>query len=132
MCVGLDGGSARSELKALRKPLAMQRGWRKKVPQNRKRGGGGGGILGSLIGAGVPDEHAHVYSEALRRSGTLITVKVEDNMADRTLAILDKHQPLDLIELGADYRKTGWDKFDPEDESHAAAQAEPSRFRRAG
>jgi hypothetical protein len=107
-------------------------GWLASAALGAVAGGATGGLVGSLIGAGVPDEHAHVYSEALRRGGSLVTVKAEDNMAERTHAILDKHQPLDPIELGADYRKTGWDRFDPEDESHAAAQAEASRFRRAG
>lgn len=107
-------------------------GWLASTALGAVAGGATGGILGSLIGAGVPDEHAHVYSEALRRGGSLLSVKVEDNMVERTHAILDKHQPLDPIELGADYRKTGWDRFDPEDDAHLAAEAEAKRFRRAG
>ena len=106
-------------------------GWLASTALGAAAGGAAGGILGSLIGAGVPDEHAHVYSEALRRGGTLLTVKVEDNMVERTHAILDRHQPLDPIELGADYRRTGWDKFDPENDTHATAEAEASRLRRA-
>ena len=106
-------------------------GWLATTALGAVAGGATGGIVGSLIGAGVPDEHAHVYSEALRRGGSLLTVKVEDNMVERTHAILDRHQPLDPIELGADYRKTGWDKFDPENDTHATAEAEASRLRRA-
>ena len=106
-------------------------GWLASTALGAAAGGATGGIVGSLIGAGVPDEHAHVYSEALRRGGSLVTVKVEDNMVERTHAILDKHQPLDPIALGADYRKTGWDRFDPENDTHAAAEAEAKRFRRA-
>ncbi len=106
-------------------------GWLASTALGAAAGGATGGIVGSLISAGVPDEHAHVYSEALRRGGSLLTVKVEDNMVERTHAILDKHQPLDPIELGADYRKTGWDRFDPENDTHATAEAEAKRFRRA-
>ena len=106
-------------------------GWLASAAVGAVAGGATGGIVGSLIGAGVPDEHAHVYSEALRRGGSLLSVKVEDNEVERAHAILDKHEPLDPIELGADYRRTGWDKFDPEDDAYAATEAEASRLRRA-
>jgi hypothetical protein len=106
-------------------------GWLVSTALGAAAGGAAGGILGSLVDAGVPDEHAHVYSEALRRGGSLLSVKAEDNEAERVHAILDKHQPLDPIGLGAEYRKSGWDRFDPEDDAHVAAEAEAKRFRRA-
>ena len=106
-------------------------GWLATAALGAATGGAVGGIVGSLIDAGVPDEDAHVYSEALRRGGSLLTVKVEDNMVDKAHAILDSHQPLDPIDLGAGYRKTGWDRFDPENDTHAAAEAEANRLRRA-
>ena len=67
------------------------------------------------------------YSEAIRRGGTLVSVKVDDAQAGRVAAILDSHQPLDPDRLGADYRKTGWEKFDP-----AAAPYDISKIEREG
>ena len=36
-----------------------------------------GGVF-ALVDAGIPEEDAHVYSEAVRRGGTLVTVQAED------------------------------------------------------
>jgi hypothetical protein len=105
-------------------------GWLASTAAGAVAGGAAGGIVGSLIGSGVPDEHAHVYSEALRRGGTLLSVKAEDNEAERAHVILDRHEPLDPIVLGAEYRKTGWEKFDPDADVHGNEQPEPSRYRR--
>jgi hypothetical protein len=106
-------------------------GWLATTAAGAVAGGAAGGIVGSLIGAGVPDEHAQVYSEALRRGGTLLSVRAEDNEVERAHAILDRLEPLDPVELGVEYRRTGWDKFDPDEEMHASDQSEISRFRRA-
>lgn len=106
-------------------------GWLASAAAGAVAGGAAGGIVGSLIGSGVPEEHAQVYSEALRRGGTLLSVNAQDNEVDRAHAILDKHQPLDPVELGAEYRRTGWDRFDPDADMRASDQSEISRFRRA-
>ncbi len=105
-------------------------GWLASTALGAAAGGAAGGIVGSLVGAGVPDEHAHVYSEALRRGGSLLSVKAEDNQAEKVHAILDKHQPLDPIGLGAEYRKSGWDKFDPDADTYGSDQSDANRFRR--
>jgi hypothetical protein len=105
-------------------------GWLASTALGAVAGGATGGIVGSLIGNGVPDEHAHVYSEALRRGGTLLSVKAEDNEVERAHAILDKYEPMDPVELGAEYRRTGWDKFDPDADVYGSDQSEQSRFRR--
>ncbi len=106
-------------------------GWLVSTALGAVAGGATGGIVGSLVSAGEPDDHAHVYSEALRRGGSLLSVKAEDHQATEVRAILDGHQPLDPIELGADYRRAGWDKFNPDADTFASDHAEADRIRRS-
>jgi uncharacterized membrane protein len=105
-------------------------GWLASTALGAVAGGATGGIVGSLIGAGVPDEHAQVYSEALRRGGSLLSVKAEDNQVEQVHDILDRLQPLDPVGLGAEYRRTGWDKFDPDADTYVSDQSDTDRFRR--
>lgn len=97
-------------------------GWLASTALGVAAGSATGGIVGSLIESGVPEDHAHVYSEAVRRGGTLISVKTEDHDVAKVQAILGNYIPLDPVEQSAAYRETGWDKFDP-----AAAPYESTR-----
>ena len=51
-------------------------------------GGAIGGLVTALVEAGVPEEDAHVYSEGVRRGGTLLTVRVDDEEASRVESAL--------------------------------------------
>lgn len=71
-----------------------------------------GGVIGSLTGAGVSEENAHVYAEGVRRGGTLVTARVEE---DRVLAveqIMRRHRSVDPNTRGEAYRAAGWNAFD--------------------
>lgn len=89
-----------------------------------------GGIVGALIDAGVPEDQAHIYSEAVRRGGTLISVKADDSKAMIVHAILERHKPMDPIREGAEYRKTGWSEFDPDAPPFVPEGIEVERIRR--
>ncbi len=106
-------------------------GWLVSTAVGAVAGGATGGIVGSLVSSGLDDEHAHVYSEAVRRGGTLLSVRANDGQVDQVHAILDDHRPLDPTELGAEYRKSGWSKFETAEESMADKQDEIDRARRA-
>ena len=54
-------------------------------------GAAGGGIVGALLEAGDSADHANVYSESVRRGGTLVTARVDDGDAAR---IQDISRPL--------------------------------------
>ncbi len=41
-----------------------------------------GGLIGGLTRAGVPEDEANVYAEAVRRGGALVTVRAEDSRAE--------------------------------------------------
>ena len=75
-------------------------------------GAASGGLLGSLVGAGVSETDAHVYAEGVRRGGTLVTVRAEDNQIAMIESVLDKHGPVDTHTRGEEYRAEGWNRFD--------------------
>jgi hypothetical protein len=73
---------------------------------------GAGGIVGALTHAGVSQEEADVYAEGVRRGGTLVSAKIEDDklaVADAALANIP------FVDVGARrdmYRRSGWTHFD--------------------
>jgi len=105
-------------------------GWLAALAVGAVAGAATGGLVGALIGAGIPDDHAHVYSESVRRGGTLVSVRVDDGDASRIQAILDRYKPIDPVQRGADYRKDGWTTFDPKAPAYKPSQSEIERMRR--
>ena len=76
-------------------------------------GGATGGIIGALTDSGLSENDAHVYAEAVRRGGTLITVRVPEEKVVETDAILDRFQRVDVGERRRDYTEGGWNSFEP-------------------
>ena len=83
-------------------------------------GAAAGGLVGALVGAGVPEEDANVYSEGVRRGGTLVTVNAADDLAENVYAVMNQHGAVDIKERGTNYREGGWDRFDPASAPYAA------------
>jgi hypothetical protein len=77
-------------------------------------GGAIGGLVAALVDAGVPEEEAHVYSEGVRRGGTLLTVRADDVRASEVEAALGRYRPTDIRVRGQEYRSGGWTRFDPD------------------
>jgi len=103
--------------------------------------GGGAGLLaglgllaipglGPVVAAGVSEKDAHVYSESVRRGGTLVSVRTKDEEAARVQAILDRFKPIDPALRGAEYRKEGWKAFDPKAVPYRPSETEIERMRR--
>ena len=88
-----------------------------------------GGIVGALVDAGIPEEDAHVYSEAVRRGGTLVTVQAEDAEANSVQSILERHRPIDPRVRREEYVKTGWKGYDPAAKPYDLSEAERERIR---
>lgn len=105
-------------------------GWLASAAAGALAGGAAGGMVGALVDAGVPEEEAHVYSEAVRRGRTLLSVKTSNASADRIRSIVDRSEPLDLDSLGSDYRNTGWKGFDPDAPPYELTESEIERSRR--
>lgn len=77
-------------------------------------GGAIGGLVSALVEAGVPEEEAHVYSEGVRRGGTLLTVRVDDHRAAEVASALGRYRPTDIDARSREYRSGGWTRFDPD------------------
>lgn len=105
-------------------------GWFASTAALAGAGAAAGGIVGALVDSGVPEEHAHVYSESVRRGGTLVAVRVADQDAARTQEILDRYKPIDPALRGAEYRKEGWTTFDPKAPPYEPSDTELERIRR--
>lgn len=67
-----------------------------------------GGLIGALTDIGVPAEEASYYNEGVRRGGTLLAVKAEDNLANSVAQILDDNGAVDIDQRGATYRQEGF------------------------
>ncbi len=104
-------------------------GWLASTALGLAAGSATGGIVGALVGSGTPEEHAHVYSEAVRRGGTLLTVRSR-MPGDKIEAILNGYKPIDPAARGEEYRKAGWTQFDPDAPAYRPDQAEIERMRR--
>jgi hypothetical protein len=73
----------------------------------------GGGVLGALIDYGIAEEEAPVYAENLRRGGTLVSVRVDENRIDEAELIMQRFSPVDIAARGEAYRNEGWTGYDP-------------------
>ncbi len=96
-------------------------------------GAAGGGLLGSLVHAGVPEEHAHTYTEGVRRGGTLVTVRAEEGQASTIETVLNGRTAtaVDVTTRRADYETGGWKKFEETEPHYTPEQVEAERLRRA-
>ena len=70
-------------------------------------GGVAGGIIGSLTGAGIDENDAHVYAEGVRRGGTLVIARVDDNEAETAKAILVRSGAIDTNMRRSEYAADG-------------------------
>jgi hypothetical protein len=105
-------------------------GWLAATAAGLAAGATAGGLVGALVGAGESEEHANVYSESVRRGGTLVTARVADQDASRIQTILDGYKPIDPVARGADYRREGWKAFDPKAPAYRPSDSEVERIRR--
>ena len=89
-------------------------------------GGEGGGFLSRLTNWNVPERDAHVYAEGVRRGGTLLKLRVDEDDVDRAVAVLERGNVVDVDRRETDYRSSGWTGYDeaatPYDETSAAEE----------
>ncbi|MFM9940785.1 MAG: hypothetical protein ACKVP7_14975 [Hyphomicrobiaceae bacterium] len=105
-------------------------GWLAATALGTVAGSATGGVVGALIGAGTSEDHAHVYSEAVRRGGTLVTVRhAEPN--GRIEGILNASNPIDPAARRNEYGQGGWKEFDPKAPAYQPDQSEIERMRRS-
>lgn len=95
-------------------------------------GAAAGGILGALTDYGVSEEDAHVYSEGVRRGGTLVSVQAAEDRVAMARDILNRHDPVDIPARRRSYTEEGWTTYDPAAPGYTRDQvrAERDRYRR--
>lgn len=72
-----------------------------------------GGAVGALTNLGVPEDEAGHYAEGVRRGGVLVTVEADDEEdAERAVDVMRAHGAVDIDERAAEWRTTGWTRFD--------------------
>ncbi len=91
-------------------------GWLASTVVGAGIGAAGGAATGTIVGAlkeaGHSDDEAHVYSEGVRRGGTLLSARVDDALAIDAEAVLDRNRSVDAKTRGTAYRQPGWSQFD--------------------
>ena len=55
-------------------------------------GAASGGVVGALVASGVPESEAQVYCEAVRRGGTMVSMRTPEADESRVLRIMDQHR----------------------------------------
>jgi hypothetical protein len=94
-------------------------------------GGAAGGMIGALTEAGVSEADANVYAEGVRRGGSLVTARVDDNLAAEAQDILASSH-VDVAARRSDYEAEGWTRFDPDADDIAGDEVDPIRPRPPG
>lgn len=87
-------------------------GWLVSTLAGAAAGAATGGAIGALSQAGISDEDAPVYAEAIRRGGAAVSARVADTDASRLQALMDQ-SAVRVADRAAAYRKSGWTTFDP-------------------
>lgn len=87
-------------------------GWLASTAAGAAAGGAAGGIVGALMREGEDEEAANYYAETVRRGGTVVSVKTDDEQAPAAEAIMDGATPIDRSTRLTNYRSEGWSRFD--------------------
>jgi hypothetical protein len=70
-----------------------------------------GGMLGALVGAGIPDQTAAYLMEGVRRGGTLLMAEVPDSGTLTAITILDRNGAVDLPSRVTSWLDRGWQPY---------------------
>lgn len=105
-------------------------GWLASTAVGAIAGAATGGLIGALVGTGLSEEDAHVYAEAVRRGGTMVTVRTDDGRDPIVRDIMDRYEPVNPVTRRTEYAADGWTKFDPSAKPYSLSDAEIERIRR--
>ncbi|CAO3351014.1 YsnF/AvaK domain-containing protein [Azospirillum melinis] len=90
---------------------------------------GSGGMLTRLAGWGIPNQDAQVYAEGVRRGGSLLKLRLEEEDVDRAMDVLERGNVVDVEERGSAYRDSGWTGYDETADYYDEQSAEEERVR---
>ena len=69
-------------------------------------------FFGSIFGSDINDDELDIYSEAVRRGSAVVVVDTDDKMTERAAEVLNQHIAVDVDRRAAQYRASGYNKFD--------------------
>lgn len=95
-------------------------------------GAASGGIIGALVGAGIPEDEAHIYAEGVRRGGALVTVSSDTVDAGTVQSVMQRNGAADVRARGEEWRRDGWNRFDPDSKPHHNHYDESSKVGTTG
>ena len=101
-------------------------GWLASTAAVAVAGGAAGGLIGALAQSGIGEDDAHAYAEGVRRGGTLVMARVPDADRARVEAIMDR-AAVDIGHRAETWRKSGWDRFDPDAPPYTADEIRRER-----
>ena len=111
-------------------------GWLAATAVGAGIGAVGGAATGSLVGAlknsGHTEEEVNVYSEGVRRGGSLVSAKVPDGQVAEAEAVLDRNKSVDASTRGAAYRQSGWTGFDADAPAYTTSEVDQERAKYGG
>jgi hypothetical protein len=81
-----------------------------------------GGLHTAIDKLGVPKEQAGYYAEAVRRGGTLVSVRVPEEQIDEAMEIMERHHAVDIDERAAEWRAGGWIQFNETAEPYSKGE----------
>jgi hypothetical protein len=88
-----------------------------------------GGLIGGLAELGVEKSHAEVYAEAVRRGGSLVTVRTDESRADEATSILHDAGAIDVDRRVEEWRSAGWTGYDSTAQPFTYEEIERHRVR---
>lgn len=92
-----------------------------------------GSFFHNLFGGRDEDSVQGIYSEALRRGNTLVTVHASDeSLRDTAADVLNAFDPIDIDECASDWQSQGWSGMQTGAGSAAAAQLHAGTGQRQG
>lgn len=74
-------------------------------------GGAAGGLFTAVEKLGVPKDKTGYYAEALRQGCTLVLVRLAEEQVDEAMAIMERHQAVDIEQRAEKWRASGWTGF---------------------
>jgi hypothetical protein len=74
-------------------------------------GAAAGGLFTSVEMLGVPKDKSGYYAVALRKGGTLVLVRLAEEQVDEAMAIMERHQAVDIEQRAEKWRASGWTGF---------------------
>jgi len=72
----------------------------------------GGGLVGALVGLGLPEHEAHVYAEGVKRGNILVTVQAPAEQMAAVTNIFTQSNAVDVSSRRQEWTVEGWTQFE--------------------